>query len=110
MRSGQVVPALKHEECMEVMFSVLSDPHLHQRASEGYKKTGQSIDLYGKEYAMICREAERYWIEETTDKFPNMRAKIDAEFAAVAEQFECGGITWCQRDIKRLITPYKSRK
>ena len=39
MRSGQVVPSLKHEECMEVMFCVLSDPHLHQRASEGYKKT-----------------------------------------------------------------------
>ena len=46
MRGGQVVPKLAHEECMELMLGVLTDPALHMRASEGYKKVGQSIELY----------------------------------------------------------------
>ncbi len=110
MRSGQVVPKLTHEECMQLMLEVLSDPALHMRASEGYKKVGQSIDLYGREDEMVCREAGTFWNEETTDKFPSMRPKIDAELAAVADEFQSGGITWCQRDVMRLITPYPSRQ
>jgi hypothetical protein len=106
MRSGQVVPKLKHEECMLLMLEVLSDPALHRRASEGYKKVGQSIDLYGREDELVCREAGTFWKEETTDKFPSMRPKIDAELAAVADEFQSGGLTWCQRDVMRLITPY----
>ena len=38
MRGGQVVPSLSHEECMMVMLEVLSDPALHIRAAEGFKK------------------------------------------------------------------------
>jgi len=110
MRSGQVVPKLKQEECMELMFEVLSDPQLHRNASEGYKKVGQTIDLYGKEDVLVCREAGRFWNEETLDKFASMRPKMDAELAAVAEEFDSGGITWCQRDVKRLITPYPAHK
>ena len=68
MRNGQVVPKLTPEECMLLMFEVLSDHRLHQRASEGYEKVGQSIDLHGKEDALVCREAGTYWNEETTDK------------------------------------------
>ena len=109
MRSGQVVPRLTHEECMLLMLEVMSDPALHMRAAAGYKKVGQSIDLRGSEDEEVCREAGTYWNEETTDKFPSMRPKIDAELAAVADEFESGGITWCQRDVKRLITPYPSR-
>jgi len=109
MRSGQVVPKLTHEECMLLMLEVLSDPELHRRASEGYKKVGQSIDLYGREDEMVCREAGTFWNEETTDKFPSMRPKIDAELAAVADELQSGGITWCERDVLRLITPYPGR-
>ena len=106
MRSGQVVPKLTHEECMLLMLEVLSDPALHERASEGYKKVGQSIDLYGKEDELVCREAGVFWREETTDGYASMRPKIDDELAAVADEFASGGITWCERDVKRLITPY----
>ena len=110
MRSGQVVPKFAHEECMQLMLDVLSDPALHRGAAEGYKKVGESIDLYGKEDGLICREAGKFWNEEATDKYPSMRPKIDAELAAVADEFENGGITWCQRDVQRLITPYPARK
>jgi len=110
MRNGQVVPKLTHEECMLVMHEVLSDPELHTQASEGYKKVGQSIDLHGREDALVCREAGTFWNEETTDKYASMRPKIDAELTAVAEEFESGGITWCSRDVRRLITPYPANK
>ena len=110
MRAGQVVPKLTHEECMQLMLEVLSDPALHMRASEGYKKVGQSIDLYGREDEMICREAGTFWNEQTTDGFPSMRQKIDVELAAVADEFQSQGITWCERDVMRLITPYPSHR
>ena len=66
-----MVPKLTHEECMLLMLEVLSDPALHKRASEGYKKVGQSIELYGTEDELVCREAGVFWREETTDKFPS---------------------------------------
>ena len=110
MRCSQVVPKLTHEECMLLMLEVLSDPALHKQASEGYKKVGQSIDLYGKEDELVCREAGVFWREETTDGYASMRPKINDELAAVADEFESGGITWCQRDIMRLITPYPARE
>ena len=49
MRQGQKVPKLTHEECLDIMWQVLSDPALHQRAAAGYRKVGQSVDLYGAE-------------------------------------------------------------
>ena len=67
MRGGQVVPKLTHEECMCLMLEVLSDPELHRHASEGYKKVGQTIDLYGKEDALVCREAGTFWNEGQTN-------------------------------------------
>ncbi len=109
MRDGQVVPKLNHEECMEMMLEVLKDPALHKRASEGYKKVGQSIDLYGAEDQLICREAGTFWNEDTTDKVSSMRPKIDLELAAVADEYASGGITWCERDVLRLITAYPPR-
>ena len=106
MRSGKVVPKLSHEECMQLMLEVWSDPEIHQKAAEGYKKVGQSIDLHGSEDSLVCREAGAFWNEDTTDGYITMRPKTDAELAAVADEWESGGITWCQRDVKRLITPY----
>jgi hypothetical protein len=53
MRLGEVVPKLTNEECMLLMLEVLSDPRKDERAAEGYKKVGQSIDLHGKEDALI---------------------------------------------------------
>ena len=109
MQSGQKVPRLTHEECMLLMLEVLSDPELHRAASLGYKKTGESIDLHGKEDGLVCREAGVFWREETTDKFPSMRQKIDAELAEVRDEFESKGIKWCAKDVKRLIMPYPAR-
>ena len=110
MRLGEVVPKLSPEECMEVMFEVLSDSRKHELAAEGFKKVGQSIDLHGREDALVCREAGIFWNEETTDHYPNMRAKIDAELAAVAEEWEAGRLTWNHRVVRRLIAPYPVNK
>ena len=110
MRHGMVVPKLTHEECMELMWEVLADPALHQRASEGFKKVGQSIDLRGAEDALVCREAGAYWNEETSDHYASMRHKIDVELAAVAEEFSSGGIVWCKRDVQRLVSPYPAHR
>ena len=49
-------------------------------------------------------------MRKTTDKFTSMRPKIKEEFAVVAKEVESKGLTWCQRDVKRLITPYPPNK
>ncbi len=111
MRDGQVVPKLSEEQCMEVMLDVLSDPALHERAAAGYKLVGQSIDLHGAEDSLVAREAGDLWTERTTDNFPSMRAKIDTELTTVADEWASGGLTWCEKDVLRLIQPYpKNRK
>ena len=43
------------------------------------------------------------WNERTTDGYANMRAKIDAELQDLKDEFDSGGLTWCERDVKRLI-------
>ena len=92
---------------MTLMLSVLSDPALHIHASKGFKKTGHAVDLLSnKEDLEICREAGVLWNERTTDGYANMRAKIDAELQDLKEEFDSGGLTWCERNVKRLITPY----
>ena len=106
MRCGQVVASLSHEECMTLMLSVLSDPALHIYAAKGFKKVGDAVDLHGQEDLLVCREAGVLWNEQTTDGYPNMRAKIDAELRELKEEFDSGGITFCERDVKRLIDPY----
>jgi len=110
MRSGQNVPKLSNEECMSLMWEVLSDPQLHEDAAKGYKYVGQSVELHGNEDALICREAGTFWHEETLDGYTNMRAKINVELRMVADEVKSEGIQWCQRDVKRLITPYPKRK
>ena len=109
MRDGQIVQNLTHEECMDVMFKVLPDPGLHARASEGYKKVRQSIDLHGSEDALVCREAGTYWNEGTTDNYPSMHPELDDALAAVAGEWESQGLVWSERDVRRLITPYPAR-
>ena len=110
MRCGQKVPKATREECMNLMFEVLNDPELHKRASQGFKRVGQSIELHGREDDLVCREAGTFWHEATTDKYPSMRPRIDAELAAVADEYESEGIIWCEEDVKRLITPYPAHK
>jgi hypothetical protein len=110
MRNGEVVPKLTNEECMTLMFEVLSDVQLHKDAADGYKKVGQSVDLHGSEDSLLCREAATFWNEETTDGYKSMRPRINFELAAVAEEHQSGGLQWCERDVKNLITPYTPRK
>ena len=107
MRDGIVVPKASQPECMEMMFQVLSDPGVHLRAQQGYLKTGWTVAMDGAQDFEICREAATFWNEETTDGFANMRAKIDAELSAVAEEVASGGLKWCRRDVERLVSPYK---
>ena len=47
---------------------------------------------------------------ERTDGYASMRPRINAELAAVEDEYKSGGITWCQKDVKRLMTPYPPRK
>ena len=95
---------------MTVMLEVLSDLGLHIRAAEGFKTVGQSIDLHGGEDAEVCREAGVLWNEPTTEGYPNMRAKINAEVACIEEEFNSGGLTWCESDVKLLISPYPAHE
>ena len=85
MRDGQVVPRLTHEECMDLMWQILSDADLHKRGSEGYRQVGQSIDLHGQEDNQVVREAGTYWNEETSGGYANVRQNIDAEMVTVVE-------------------------
>ena len=96
MRDGQTVPKLTHEECMDLMWEVLCDAELHRKASQGYKKFGQSIDLHGKEDNQTVREAAKCWNEGTTDGHPDMRHKTNAEIADVAEHFADEHIVWSE--------------
>ena len=43
MRKGMSVPKLDPTECVDMMVQVLSDPRMHLRAAEGYKKTVQLL-------------------------------------------------------------------
>ena len=110
MRFGETVPRISHEESLLIMHEILSDPALHKRGSEGYKKTGQSVDLYGKEDGLICREAGEFWNETTTDGYPGMRARIDVDLAAVADEIRTKGIVWSYRGVQRLFIPYPKNK
>ena len=103
MRHGIVVPKLTHEECLELLWQILADPALHKRASQGFKKVGQSVERWGKEDQEIVREAGKYWNEPTSDGCANMREKINRELTAVADAKESGEITWSQYHVKRLI-------
>ena len=110
MRSGATVPSLTQEQCMLLMYEVLSDPQLHMNAAKGYKKVGQSIELHGKEDQEICREAAKFWWEPTTDaRHPHMRAKLNAELAALEREFTSGGLVWSKDDVRSLINPYPPR-
>ena len=82
-----------------MVLEVLSNPELHIRASKGYEQTGESVDLFSGQDNLICKEEGEFWNEQTQDGYPNMRAKIDVELAAVAEEFESGALTWCRRDV-----------
>lgn len=71
---------------------------------------GNIIAVHGREDARVCREAGTFWREETTDKFPSMRPKLDAALSEVADEFNSQRLTWCRRDVRRLIRPYPPRK
>ena len=101
MRHGQTVPKLDHEECMNLMHSVLCDKEVHMKAAQGYKKVGQSIDLHGKEDNLVVREAGTFWNEKTTDGYQNMRQRLNAEMADVAEDFAAGHISWTREYVRK---------
>ena len=110
MRDGCVVPKASQQECIDMMYQVLSDPALHLHAQKGYEKTGWTVAFDGTQDSQICREAATFWNEATTDGYVNMRAKLDAELTAVADEVASGALKWRRRDVERLVSPYpKSR-
>ena len=109
MRCGQSVPKLTHEECLDMMHSVICDKELHMKAARGYKKVGQSIDLHGKEDNLIVREAAMYWNDATSDGYKNVREKVNAEMEIVAEHFADKRIVWDKDHVRKLINAYPPR-
>ena len=97
------------EDCCLLMYEVLKEEGLHLDAAAGYKKTGQTVALDGSEDPLICREAGIFWNEPTTDGYADMRSKLNHELAAVADEFEAGGLPWCRYSVERLISPYPAR-
>ena len=110
MRHGCCVPSLSQEECMDLMLEILSDKELHERAAYGYKKVGQSVDLYGAEDNLIVREAGKFWNMETSEGLANMRAKVNAEMEEVEIMYDAKDITWDKESVRRLINKYPEHK
>ena len=110
MRSGVAVPKASQVECLEIMREVLSDPAIHVAAVAGYKKTGITVDLHGKEDCLIVREAAQFWSERTSDGFANMREKLNYELSAVADEYKSGSLTWSKQSVERLIVPFPKNK
>jgi hypothetical protein len=46
----------------------------------------------------------------TTDNYPNMRAKINAELTAIKEEMESGSLPWCRASVQKLIRPWRHVK
>mgnify|MGYP005671698245 CR=1 FL=1 len=110
MRNGATVPVCSHEESLQIMYEILSSPELHSKASEGYKKTGQSVDLWGAEDSCIVREAGDFWNSMTSRGHPSMRAYVDEEMLLIEDEMLNEGFTWDLHNVKRLIRPYTVRK
>ena len=106
MRLGATVPVCSHEESLQIMYEILSSPELHSKASEGYKKTGQSVDLWGAEDSCIVREAGDFWNSMTSRGHPSMRAYVDEEMLLIEDEMLNEGFTWDLHNVKRLIRPY----
>ena len=103
MRAGVKVPKLTPEESVDIMYKVLSQSRLHLNAAEGYKKTCISVALDGTEDHHIVREALEAWNDR------GMRAKIDEITRKGEREFRAGRLTWCKRDVQRLIRPYPAK-
>ena len=104
MRSGVCVPRPSEEECIDMMAELLSDTRLHLEAADGFKKTGATVALHGREDHMIVREAGQHW------KDLHMRERIDREVAQVKEEVRAGRLKWTKEGVLSLITPYPARK
>ena len=94
---------LSREENIDVMCEVLSDINLHLTACEGYKLTGTTNSLYGREDDMIKREAETFW------KDNDMREKINTAVKEVKTQIQAGDLTWPYQHVQGLIGAYPRR-
>jgi len=94
---------LSREDNLQIMIDVMSDPELHLQAAKGYKKTGTTISLDGKEDDLIVREARTFWDEN------DMRNKINAAVADVERRWNEGTLRWNFKDVQSLIHPYPKK-
>ena len=102
MRKGMSVPKLDPTECVDMMVQVLSDPRIHLRGAEGYKKTGATVALDGSEDHLIVREAGEFFREL------GMRELINKEVSIVRTEARAGRLRWAYNDIKKLDTGVSS--
>ena len=85
MQQGVSVPKIPQWRCMDIMIDVLSDPHLHLHAADGYKKNGATVALDGTEDHMIVREAGEFF------RRLDVREKINRGSRLCATSFMLGG-------------------
>ena len=102
-RGGGLVD-LTRQENIDIMIEVMSSRSLHLKACLGYKYTGTTVSLDGKEDAMICREAKDFWMER------GMRRKIDAAVADVEAKYHAGDLPWNWATVRSLIGSYPARR
>ena len=101
---------------MDILLRIWSDTSFHMTASESFKKCGLTVDLFGKEDHMICREAAEFWYSPTSKGHANMREYLnevveEMEWEATNDQRVYCYDTYCdlikdfppsERDDRRL--------
>ena len=104
MRDGISVPRCRPEQCIDMMYGVLSNMALHLHAADGYLKTGMCVALDGSQDELVVREAGEFWREL------GMRAKINSAVAEVKAEVAAGRLGWNVQDVQRLIRPYPKHR
>ena len=94
---------LTREENIDIMIEVMADLDLHLKACTGYKYTGTTVALDGREDGMIVREAKEFWEEL------EMRKKVDAAVADFERKHSAGALPWSWKIVKSLIGTYPRR-
>ena len=98
-----VLVDLTREENIDIMIDVMGELDLHLKACKGYKYTGTTVALDGREDGMIVREAKEFWEEL------EMRKKVDAAVADVESKHRAGALPWNLTTVKSLIGTYPRR-
>ena len=92
MMAGDPLPRTKEIDSMNILRSIREKHNLHTQAAQGFLKAGLSNNLWGDQDMEIVKEAREAWWSTTSDKYPNMRAKINDELKLVKDLWEDGDL------------------